>query len=39
MRDRYTQIMEGQFAADAAALDEYLHGRESGTIVPIRQAV
>jgi integrase len=38
MRARYVQQQEGQYAADAAALDEYLYGREDGTIIPIREA-
>jgi integrase len=37
MRERYTHSFDGQAAIDAAALDEYLTGRESGTVVPLRR--
>jgi hypothetical protein len=39
MRDRYVQVMEGQIQADAAALDEYLAGRETNVIVPLHREV
>jgi hypothetical protein len=37
MRNRYVQMMEGQMQVDAAALDEYLAGREDNVIVPLHR--
>jgi integrase len=38
IRARYVKQQDGQLGADAAALDEYLSGRVSGVIVPLREA-
>jgi integrase len=38
LRGRYTHSLDGQLATDAAALDEYLTGRETGKVVPLRVA-
>lgn len=39
LRTRYTHTLNGQLAEDAAALDEFLSGAETGKIVQLAQAV